>query len=175
MRKTGSIPIWLRRFRHRRGYGVHSPFAYHFLRDVVYEKTPYYAYHDLDSHLAWSQRLRQRRGLRLLFRLSNYTQPRRLLLPQGSALEGLYLQEGCHTARLCSQAAGADRTLCYLKRPDDEALEALDKDSVLILDDLQHHRKWFRDLHAVVKFDLYDLGIAFFSPDYHEQYYIVNF
>ena len=175
MRKIGSIPVWLRRFRHRRGYGVHSPFAFHFLQDVVYEKTPYYAYRELDSHLVWSQRLRQRRGLRLLFRLSNYAQPHRLLLSQGSTLENLYLQAGCQSARLCQQATDIDRTLCYLKHPDENVLNVLDKDSVLILDDLHHHRQWFRDLKAVVKFDLYDLGIAFFNPNYNEQYYIVNF
>ena len=39
--------IWLRRFRHRRGYGVHSPFAFDFITDVVYERTAYYKYKDL--------------------------------------------------------------------------------------------------------------------------------
>ena len=175
MRKIGSIPVWIRRFRHRQGYGVHSPFAFHFLQDIVYEKAPYYAYRELDSHLVWSQRLRQRRGLRLLFRLSNYAQPHRLLLPQGTALEALYLQEGCRSALLCQEATGADRTLCYLKHPDEDVLNALNNDSVLVLDDLHHNRQWFRDLKAVVKFDLYDLGIAFFNPKYNEQYYIVNF
>ena len=175
MRKTGSIWVWLRRFRYRRGYGIHSPFAFRFLQDVVYEKSSYYAYCQLDSHLAWSQRLRQRRGLRLLFRLSNYVQPHYLLLPQGSALEGLYLQEGCHSARLCRQATGKERTLCYLKQPDENVLSVLDKDSALVLDNLHRHRQWFQDLKAVVKFDLYDLGIAFFDPKYNEQYYIVNF
>lgn len=175
MRKIGNIWVWLRRFRHRRGYGVHSPFAFRFLQDVVYEKSPYYAYCELDSHLARSQRLRQRRGLRLLFRLSNYAQPTRLFLPQGSALEGLYLQEGCRNACLCQQATGKKRTLCYLKRPDENVLSVLDKDSVLVIDDLHRHRQWFQDLKAVVKFDLYDLGIAFFNPKYNEKYYIVNF
>ncbi|MBQ7181472.1 MAG: hypothetical protein IJR87_09290 [Bacteroidaceae bacterium] len=175
MRKIGSIWVWLARFRHRRGYGVHSPFAFRFLQDVVYEKFPYYAYRELDSHLAWSQRLRQRRGLRLLFRLSNYAQPHCLLLPHGSALEGLYLQEGCRSACLRQQATGKKRTLCYLRRPDENVLGVLDEDSVLVLDDLHLHRQWFRDLKAVVKFDLYDLGIAFFDPKYNETYYIVNF
>lgn len=176
MRKIGNIGVWIRRFRHRRGYGVHSPFAYHFLRDVVYEKSPYYAYRELDSHLKWSQCLRQRKGLHLLFRLANYAQPRRLLLPHGTALEALYLQAGCRTACLCSQAIAPDRTLCYLRHPDTDVLPALDSDSVLVLDNLHLHRQWFRDLEgSVVKFDLYDLGIAFFDPNYNRQYYIVNF
>ena len=36
--------IWLARFRHRCGYGVHSPFAFHLITGVIYEKTPYYKY-----------------------------------------------------------------------------------------------------------------------------------
>ena len=34
---------WLRRFRKRRGYGIHSPAAFQFVTGVVYEKGEYYA------------------------------------------------------------------------------------------------------------------------------------
>ena len=36
--------IRLSRFRYRCGYGVHSPFAFSLITDVIYEKMPYYAY-----------------------------------------------------------------------------------------------------------------------------------
>ena len=36
--------IWLYRFRHRCGYGVHSPFAFNLITHVIYETTPYYKY-----------------------------------------------------------------------------------------------------------------------------------
>ncbi len=39
--------IWLSRFRHRCGYGVHSPFAFNLITQVIYESTPYYKYKDL--------------------------------------------------------------------------------------------------------------------------------
>ena len=39
--------IWLSRFRYRCGYGVHSPFAFSLITDVIYEKMPYYAYSSL--------------------------------------------------------------------------------------------------------------------------------
>ena len=32
--------IWLSRFRHRCGYGVHSPFAFSLITQVIYESTP---------------------------------------------------------------------------------------------------------------------------------------
>ena len=31
--------IWLRRFRHRCGYGVHSPFAFNLITQVIYENS----------------------------------------------------------------------------------------------------------------------------------------
>lgn len=39
--------IWLYRFRHRCGYGVHSPFAFNLITHVIYETTPYYKYREL--------------------------------------------------------------------------------------------------------------------------------
>ena len=42
--------IWLSRFRYRCGYGVHSPFAFSLITDVIYEKMPYYAYSSLKKN-----------------------------------------------------------------------------------------------------------------------------
>lgn len=39
---------WIQRFRHSKGYGVHSPFAFDFITNVVYEKHWYYAFTDLE-------------------------------------------------------------------------------------------------------------------------------
>ena len=34
----------VRRIKHRKGFGVHSPFAFAIITEVIEEKTPYYAY-----------------------------------------------------------------------------------------------------------------------------------
>lgn len=60
-----------KRWRHGRGFGVHSPFAYDFITRTLRERLPYYAYHNLDV-LAAEQSLSraERKSLRLLFRIA---------------------------------------------------------------------------------------------------------
>lgn len=61
-----SAPLTLFRcLRHRRGFGIHSPFAFSFVTEVLTQRLPYYGYADI-SHDA---------RIRLLFRLIVYFQP----------------------------------------------------------------------------------------------------
>ena len=176
MQKVSNPLVWLARFRHRKGYGVHSPFAFNFITDVIYEKHPYYGYGELDKLLPLSMRLRQRRGLHLLLRLANHFQPETIVLPTDAWWEKRYLQSGSRRARIrCQWQEGEEVGMCLLSEPNDEALHHMSEHSVLLLDNLQRHRKWFRDIPSVVSFDLYDFGIALFDKQYNRQYYKVNF
>ena len=175
MQKVTNPLIWLARFRHRKGYGVHSPFAFRFITDVIYEGSPYYAYQELDKELPPLMRLRQRKGLHLLLRLANHLQPETILLPRDAWWEKRYLHSGCHKANIQCQWPTGEVSLCLLHEPDDEALRHVGGHSVLLLDNLHRHRHWFQDIPSVVCFDLYDFGIAFFDKQYNKQYYIVNF
>ena len=94
--------IWLRRFRHRRGYGVHSPFAFNFITDVVYERTPYYKYKELRIREKTMKREKGSNWLyeppklkRLLFRLVNYAQPATIMDAGRLSASSLYLQAAC--------------------------------------------------------------------------------
>lgn len=40
---------WLTRYRHSKGFGVHSPFAFRFITEVLGEKCPYYDFDRLPS------------------------------------------------------------------------------------------------------------------------------
>ncbi len=41
------LALYIRRFRVNRGFTVHSPFAYRFIKLVVRERLPYYAFRDI--------------------------------------------------------------------------------------------------------------------------------
>lgn len=175
MRKLRLPWIWIRRFRKRRGYGIHSPFAFQFLQQVVYETHPFYAMKELDKQLSWHEKARIRKSMHLLLRLANYHQPQRLYMPHGRELEYNYLHAGHKGAILYDALQGKEKTLCYLKSPKSDVLPYLDEESILVMDNLHRHRAWFKALPAVVTFDLYDIGIAFFNPKHNKQHYIINF
>lgn len=175
MQKVTNPFVWLARFRHRRGYGVHSPFAFRFITDVIYERCPYYAYRELDRALPLSMQMRKRRGLHLLLRLANHLQPQTIVLPTEAWWEKRYMQSGCRRTSFYCQWPDDEVGMCLLREPSEEALKHMGEHSVLLLDNLQRHRQWFQSLPSVVSFDLYDLGIAFFDKQYNKQYYIVNF
>lgn len=169
--------IWLCRIRHRRGYGVHSPFAFGFLMQVVYEPGAFYAFPELDACLTWWQRFRVRRTLHMLFRLANFVEPRQIIVPD-SPLVARYLQAACPNAQVNGPEGDLSPRLVYLQTPWDEAhkpLRHMGASDVLVLDNLHRHRAWFAALPSTVTFDLYDTGIAFFNPKLNEQHYIVNF
>lgn len=88
---------WIRRFRHRCGYGVHSPSDFHLITCVVYEKLPYYKYKELAVLRPSVNHYPHHREKvdRLLLRLANYLQlPSLTEIGTGSGLSSLYLWAG---------------------------------------------------------------------------------
>lgn len=106
--------IWLKRFRHRCGYGVHSPFAFDFLTNVVYERGEYYAYRALREQFFSSSGWRNGHALKcckFLFRLANYVHPSVIRIyggPVGRDVEE-YLRAGCPSALFRHEGIGCDR------------------------------------------------------------------
>ena len=80
----------LSRYRRGKGFGIHSPFAFHFVLRVLKERAAYYFYDDIDEYrqLASAGRSRMkgrkrplvsRKNARLLFRIVNCFQPSAVL------------------------------------------------------------------------------------------------
>lgn len=189
--------IWLRRFRHRCGYGVHSPFAFNFITGVVYERSAYYAYDSLKRAYGGcfgpfvSHRAKQ---LRLLFRVANYVHPAHLYMWRPTEAEAAYLGAGCvHAEAECFTEAGRSDTdgpveMCYVSAAGgfgacyDDWLARTCSRSVWVVSgiyDSAERRAFWRRLQADervgVTFDLYDYGIAFFDRSLNKQHYVVNF
>lgn len=90
------IANWCMRFRHRRGYGVHSPSDFFLITFVIYEDMPYYAFpslHYLREDLEYLPHYREKTD-KLLFRFVNYWQPASMLeIGTGSGLQTRYMAE----------------------------------------------------------------------------------
>ena len=99
--------VWLSRIGRCRGFGVQSPTDYSFIRYVVNEHYPYYAYADLAARHPADGRLQRKLG-RLCMRIANFLQPS--VIVNGCVSDSLpdYLRAGCRRAAVRSDAADAD-------------------------------------------------------------------
>ena len=187
MNAVGRLWIRLKRFRHRRGYGVHSPFAFDFLTFVVYERGEYYAYRDLTGRHPVS--VFQRNGhlvkcRKFLFRLANYVHPAVIrLVGNVKAAEADYLSAGW-------AAEGAARKVELVCLAEDVppaewkawvAGPSSESSACLIVGPYrsEESRRAWEDVKrldaVVVSFDLYDYGLVFYDRSKQRQHYIVNF
>lgn len=196
--------IWLRRFRHRCGYGVHSPFAFSLITDVVYEKMPYYAYHSLKEEQ--KKRIREcgwnkgsRKVNRFLFRLVNRVQPATIVEVGRPSVTSLYLQAAKPSAEylfasdLSELFLDVDVPVDFLylndyRNPDliEEVFRICARrttlKSVFVVHGICYSKSmnalWKRlqaDERVGISFDLYDVGLLFFDKTKIKQQYIVNF
>ena len=74
-----------KRFCRSHGFGIHSPFAYNFVVDVIRQRHPYYAYDVLEQmrrQIAPDKpkgELMTLKNAKLLFRIANHFNPRHIL------------------------------------------------------------------------------------------------
>lgn len=190
MNKLKRYIVWLRRMSHSRGFGVQSPSAYRFIRYVLCEHYPYYAYAELRLQypsLPWLVRKR----MELYFRIANFRQAAYFVSNGDDAqLLSAYVGSGCRctcvvddllndcdrveVARVCPAEGCED----YL----DQLLQHTDNQTMIVIEDIADNaiaqRMWQRLLDSKkvsVSFDLYWAGVAFFDTDRFKTNYIVNF
>lgn len=189
--------IWMRRWSHCRGFGVQSPSAYRFIRYVINEHYPYYAYDALKERMNKLSKHEQKLG-RLFFRLANFWQPVCCYCDDSSLME--YAQAG---ARNMKQFSVSDFMSQYLRCsdasciPDDsrllvwidsdvygnemeEILKNCHSQTLLVVNNIRrkNHRLWkeIQENELVgITFHLYYCGIVFFDKSVYKQHYEVNF
>ena len=172
MNQIKRLIVWLSRIHRCQGFGIQSPSDFSFVRNVVNEHWPYYAYDDLKDD-DW---LRQKLG-RLFFRLANWRRPKKMLHDEYEK----YWQAGCRQIRFTDDIATVE--LVRLKVDDLNLYEALlphcDEHSVMIVEDIcDNWSRWHdieRDERTGMTFDLYYCGIVFFDKKRYKHHYTINF
>lgn len=106
------------KIRHHRGHGIHSPFVYSLIRNVIEEKLPYYFYEDLLNYLNTfgDKEWILNKDHKLVFRLVNHFAARNIL-EIGSG-------EGVNTLCLSSPSG---QIKCYAVERDEKKFELASK------------------------------------------------
>lgn len=178
---------WLWRFRHRRGYGIHSPFAFNFVTGVVYESGMYYAYPELKAEYKRVQPrdIRFKDG-KLLFRLANFAQPKVIGLVGYDADSWLArcLHAGCSHAQIVGESELSQADFVMLSGAEaaraQDVLDRLPTGGTLVLAHTLGHNSevWKRvtaHRRAVITFNLADFGIVMVRPELNKQDYVINY
>ena len=187
---------WFRRCGFSRGFGVQSPSAYSFIRYVVNEHYPYYAYAELKDRLDTLSRREHKFG-RLLLRLANFWQPDVRYTDAYKYLP--YLYAGCHRSEVKdltelamdfaktdytsqSSLVVIDLSTFDISRITSEILPFCTLHTMLVLLNMQNRKKvveeWIKiqnSEYVGVTYDLYYAGIVFFDKSIYKQHYEVNF
>ena len=182
---------WIHRMGYSRGFGVQSPSAYSFIRYVLTEHYPYYAYDELKMRFKSFDHATKKKG-RLYFRLANYAQASHWFdYHSAEQPYAAYVHEGCQ--KTVFQAIdgktipNAFRIARLSMTEDYQAVyEALYKvatdDSILILEGINDNKDtkafWKRvqeSQKATRTYDLFLCGIIVFDTSKHKHHYIVNF
>lgn len=191
MYKIRRLLVWLRRWKYSRGFGVQSPWAYRFIRYVVNEHYPYYAYDDL---LPIFENLPKRiiKLSKLYFRIANYWQPA-VCLDYGisSVAYGSYMKCGFHALEMVRVQSPMDFSKVELMRLSlggdyrdvfEKAVQVSDARTLIIVEQIKRDKetkKFWKsiehDPRCVTTFDLYYCGIIFFDKKRYKENYIVNF
>lgn len=154
-----STLLWLRRIRHRRGYGIHSPWVFSLVVGVIYETEAYYAYSVLPPVQGWRPK-----DLRLLLRLANHFQPTSITLCGVSKELGPWLHSGCCRASLAFQPS--QHPFILMQRPDGQ--------QCIITPDCRSDL-WQQLLREGVTLDLYYIGLAYRGISIPSQHHIINY
>lgn len=185
---------WLRRIKYCRGFGVQSPSAYRFIRYVINEHYPYYAYDELRKELTRLDSLTRKR-MELYFRVANFRQASLWLdFCERNDVIATYVGRGCHATQVrritdLRQITADDRIevlrICPTAGSEavlEAALQQADDHTLFIIEDIGYNdtakRMWQKLLESditSVSYDLYYLGIVFFDRKRYKANYVVNF
>lgn len=192
------------KLRHHRGHGVHSPFVFNFINNVIEEKYSYYAYDDVAKYLKENQIEDYYPKInRLIFRIINKFNPQNVIVKDELPLVlNLYIRAISQYINIINLSQKANQTYLFdelkynknciflnfrssslLSQPSlDEFVRYISPQSFIIIDGIRTNKdvetfwnKLIRDQRIRISLDLYHLGILFFDTKYCKQNYKLSF
>jgi hypothetical protein len=164
--------VWLSRAHRCLGFGIQSPTDFQFVREVVNEHSPYYAYEELGMSDSWHRR---RLG-KLYFRLANRFQPYYIIDKVGASD---YLKAGCRKAVVDRQARQVELAIVSTVADAQSLLTLCNDRSVIVVEGIWRQKSLWKQLvsdnRVRISFDLYYCGILMFDSKRTKQHYIINF
>ena len=159
---------FIHRWRHRHGFGIHSPWAYELVRDALFETLPYYAFESLQGRASDHQ----------LFRLVTWLRPRACLHDTSDATAAAHIDAAWQSLRHYSHY-----TLYYYAYAHAETVASqwpdrhIPPDVCIVIDGI--YRPPARDVWcqllanplATSSFEQPTRGIIFFDPARQKQNY----
>ena len=166
--------VWLSRIHQCQGFGIQSPTDFDFVRTVVNEHSPYYAYDQIDT----SDWLHRHLG-QLYLRMANWRQPDTIFTSDYQP----WFHAGCLSARILSDFDHQPLQLARIQIEQHQQLPQLyahcNQQSVVIIEGIWHDwSAWHaieHDAHTGTTFDLYYCGIVWFDTQRYKHNYRINF
>ena len=186
---------WLRRFRKRCGYNIHSPFAFNFVTSVIYEAGRFYAYSALESQGVNVPKRARLKDDRLVFRVVNFAEPKRIVAVGPDAEAFRHTCDYIRAARNCPLCVNPRIDELKATPPDflytdcedwkahvDHFLPHIHDRSALLIKgiyrskaSLQAWKQLVAQPEVRVSFDLYDFGICFFEKRLNKEHFVINY
>lgn len=186
---------WLRRFRKRCGYNIHSPFAFNFVTGVIYEAGRFYAYSALESQGVNIPKRARLKDDRLVFRVVNFAEPKRIVAVGPDAEAFRHTCDYIRAARNCPLCVNPRIDELKATPPDflytdcedwkahvDHFLPHIHDRSALLIKgiyrskaSLQAWKHLIAQPEVRVSFDLYDFGICFFEKRLNKEHFVINY
>lgn len=159
-----------RRWWHRHGFNVQSPWAYEFVRDAISDKNWFYAFNDLDGT----------KSDRQLFRIVFWLKAKDVVAHTDNIITKAHLVAPLSKTGLNDEGM----TVHYYDGQHLDKLQAdigeglFNEQSCIIVEDIRHSAAnlWatiVNRLHTTSTFDLPNRGIAFFDPCRQKQNYLL--
>lgn len=187
----------IRKIKHRKGFGVHSPFAYAIITEVIEEKLPYYAYSSMQRRYDKKSPV-PFKVVCLLFRLANRFSCRNIAIFGDEQYARMPLTEvdSRNTVNVFSDVPSLPMSgdvkydmIVVNQNPFPDESQLLEwllshatPETIFFAKGIQPKHAletfWdaFSELDEVpITMDLFDYGLAIMKPNFFKQHYIVSF